>query len=574
MIKTIAVLAKNDKGKLASIFIVSMLEAFFSFIPLVVLYFILCDIIDDTFSFELLGIYTAIIAGSALLRICFSYLSITYSRNNGNKMVKRLRMRIGEHIRKLPLGYFNATDMGELSAGLLDNVNKIEMITAMILPEIVSTLSLSLMVAAGLFWVEPRMALATVVTMPISLCILIWAGRIMAVRGKALYASSFRLSSALLEFVSGIKFIKSFNRSSKKLDELVERMADFKEKSLRTEGTLSPVMVMAGISIDLGLVMIIMIGSYLMIGGSLSGKTFIVFLVVSSRFFDNLKSLSVNYVKVKYLGIAGKAVRRILAEKIPSGNDAPQLKRHDIEFDNVRFSYDEKEVVRGVNLYIKENTLTAFVGPSGSGKTTLAHLIARFYDPASGGITIGGHRLTRMDPEAVLKNISMVFQKVFLFNDTIYNNIKIGRPGATREEITAAARKAGAHEFIASLPNGYDTLVGENGATLSGGEQQRISIARAVVKDAPIVLLDEATASLDPENEIFIQKAVSNLLENKTVIVIAHRLKTVKDADKIVVLNNGRIEEEGVHESLLSRGGLYRRMWDKQQAGSGWQIKS
>ena len=572
MIKTIAVLARDNKAKLATIFAISVFEAIFSFIPLVVMYFILCDIIDQTFSFHGLSIYSAIIAGSALFRVCFSYLSITYSRNNGNVMVRQLRMRLGEHIRKLSLGFFNSTDMGELSSGLLDNVNKIEMIVALILPEIISTLSLSLMVAAGLFFVDPKMALATLITMPVSLVILVYARRLMAVRGKALYASSFQLSSALLEFVNGIKFIKSFNRSQKKLDDLTSRMADFKEKSLRTEGTLSPVMVLAGISIDLGLVLIILIGSHLLIGGSLTGKTFIVFLVVSSRFFDNLKSLSVNYIKVKYLGIAGRGVRRILGEAIPSGSDTSAVDRHDIEFDDVRFSYNTKEVIKGVDLCIKENTLTAFVGPSGSGKTTMAHLIARFYDPSSGDITIGGRRLTSMDPEAVLKNVSMVFQKVSLFNDTIYNNIKTGRPGATDADIVAAAKRANAHDFITALPKGYDTLVGENGATLSGGEQQRISIARAIVKDAPIVLLDEATASLDPENEIFIQNAITQLLKDKTVVVIAHRLKTVKDADKIVVLNDGHVEETGSHDDLLRQDGLYRRMWEKQQASSGWQI--
>jgi ATP-binding cassette, subfamily B, bacterial IrtB/YbtQ len=349
MIKTLAVLAKDNKAKLATIFLISVFEAFFSFIPLVVMYFILCDIIDQTFSFEELGVYTAIIAGSALFRVFFSYLGITYSRNNGNVMVKQLRMRIGEHIRKLSLGYFNSKDMGELSAGLLDNVNKIEMITALILPEIISTFSLSLMVAAGLFFVEPKMALATIITMPVSLAVLVYAEKLMGERGKALYASSFQLSSALLEFVSGIKFIKSFNKSQKKLDDLIARMADFREKSLRTEGALSPVMVLAGISIDLGLVMIIMMGTHLLIGGSITGKTFIVFLVVSSRFFDNLKSLSVNYVKVKYLGIAGRNVRRILGEEIPSGNELSEPVCRDIRFEDVHFSYGEKETIKGIN---------------------------------------------------------------------------------------------------------------------------------------------------------------------------------------------------------------------------------
>ncbi len=574
MFKIIALLAKNNKPKILQMVLVSVFEALFGFVPLIVLYLLLCNIIDNTFSFQKLLGYTVILMASALLRGFCSYLNVTVSRNNGTLMVKDLRLRLGEHIRKLSMGFFDSHDVGELSGKVLENVNKMEMILTMMLPEIISTFALSFLVATGLFFIEPRMALATLITMPLALYIMTWAKKIMSTRGKALYQASFRLADSLLEFINGIKYIKSFNNSQKKLNDLIARMADFKENSLRTEGTLSPVMVLAGIVIDIGIVSVFLMGSYFLIGGSITAKVFIIFLIISSRFFDNLKSLSVNYIKVKYLGIAGKSVQDILAIEVPEGNEKPQFANHNIMFNNVSFAYNSKSVLSNINLEIKENTMTAFVGPSGSGKTTMANLIARFYDPQSGVISMGNHDIKTVDPETILHQTSMVFQKVFLFRDTIYNNIKMGKPEATELEVMAAAKKANAHDFIMQLPDGYNTLVGENGATLSGGEQQRISIARAILKNAPIVILDEATASLDPENEIYIQNAISNLLKDKTVIVIAHRLKTIRNADKIVLINQGQIETEGTHDYLLKNSSLYRRMWECQNSTIGWEIEN
>lgn len=574
MFKTIALLAQNNKSKIIQMAAISIAEALFGFVPLIVLYFLLCNIIDHSFTADKLLIYTSILIGSTLFRGLFSFLNVSVSRKNGTLMVKDLRLRLGEHIRKLSLGFFDSHDVGELSGKVLENVNKMEMILTMMLPEIISTFSLSFLVAAGLFFIEPRMAVATLITMPIALYVMTWAKKIMNTRGKAMYKTSFRLADSLLEFVNGIKYIKSFNNSQKKLNDLISRMDDFRKDSLRTEGTLSPVMVLAGIFIDIGIVSIILMGAYFLIGGSISAKVFIIFLIISSRFFDNLKSLSVNYIKVKYLGIAGKSVQEIFNIKPPKGDAKPEFSNHNITFDKVTFAYNEKPVLNAIDLSIKENTMTAFVGSSGSGKTTLANLIARFYDPQSGKITIGGHDIKSIDPEIVLQQISMVFQKVFLFRDTIYNNIKMGKPDASREEIERAARKANAHDFIMQLPNGYETLVGENATNLSGGEQQRISIARAILKNAPIVLLDEATASLDPENEIFIQEAISNLLKDKTIIVIAHRLKTIKHADKIVVLNHGTIEATGVHTDLLESNTQYKTMWDNQGSAVGWEFEN
>lgn len=575
MFKTLQMIANYNNKKLVKIGSISVMEAIFSSLPFLVLYLILCDIIDKCFTMEKFVIYTLIVLGTALFRIVFSFLNVVVTRAEGTFMIKDLRLRLGEHIRKLSIGFFNTHDIGELSNKILNNVNQIEIIVTMLLPQIVATVVLSALVAIQLFFIDPRMALAMLITIPLAFCIMVWARSIMAKQGRALLLSSQKLANSLLEFINGIKFIKSFNASQKKFHDLVDRMDDFRAKSLKTEGRLSPVMVFAGISIDFGLVILILTGSFLITGGSLSGKTFLIFIIISSRFFENLKGLSINYVKVKYLSIAGETVQNILDEKLLSGTgNSCEFDNHNIEFNDVGFSYHDVEVLKNVNLQIEAKKLTAFVGPSGSGKTTMTNLIARFFDVNKGYITIGGNRIDEIDPETVLGQVSIVFQDVILFRDTIYNNIKIGKHNATREDVIAAAKKANCHDFISKLPKGYDTMVGENGANLSGGEQQRLSIARAILKDAPIILLDEATASLDPENEIFIQNAISQLLKNKTIIVIAHRLKTIKAADKIVVFEDGRIREEGTHAQLLKNENLYHQMWTTQQSAVGWKIEN
>lgn len=409
--------------------------------------------------------------------------------------------------------------------------------------------------------------------MPLALGLLVWAKRIMSNRGKELYHSSSVLANAIIEFVSGIKFIKSFNNSQKKINDLTDKMADFKGKSLKAEGTLSPVMTLSGISIDFGLVMLILMGAYFMVGGNLTGKTLIIFIVISSRFFENLKDISLNYVKIRYLLIAGQTIQNLFSEKQLYGEELElDAKKQDIVFNNVSFGYNGTKVLDNISTTIPSNSMTALVGPSGSGKSTMANLIARFYDVDNGNISIGDRNIRDIAPENLLRNISMVFQKVILFKDTIYNNIRIGKQSASCEEVLEASKRANCHDFISKLPDGYDTMIDENGCNLSGGEQLRLSVARAMLKDAPIVLLDEATSSLDPENEFFIQEAISNLLERKTVIVIAHRLKTIREAEKIIVLNNNTIQEEGTHDELLDKHGLYNHMWETQKDAVGWQV--
>lgn len=575
MLKVLKMISNNNNRRLYKVTIISTLEAIFGSIPFCVLYFTLSSIIDQNFTAEKAHIYVLIIGISATLRAILSFYSINFARKDGSIMIRDLRLRIGEHIRKLPLGFFNKNDIGSLSNKTLECINRLEMLITIFLTELASTVVLTIFVGIVLAFIDIKMVWTVLITIPIAYAMLLISRKIMGLHGNALYESSNQLSDGLLEFVQGIKFIKSFNSSNKKLNDLVQKMNDFRIKSLNIEGNLSPVMVLTGITIDFGLVLLILIGSYQMIGGTLNAKTFIIFMIISSRYFENLKTLAINSIKIKYLMIAGNNVQSILNEKVLSGTKTDvHFSNHDIKFNNVSFSYESTEVLKDINLNIKEKTLTAFVGPSGSGKTTMTHLIARFFDPNNGNITIDGHKIKEIDAERLLQEVSMVFQNVILFRDTIYNNILIGKPNATHAEVIQAAKKSNSHDFITKLPNGYDTLVGENGSTLSGGEQQRISIARAILKNAPIVLLDEATASLDPENEIFIQNAITELLKNKTIIVIAHRLKTIKNADQIVVFENGMIKEKGTHNELLKHKKKYYDMWETQQNAIGWQVNN
>jgi ATP-binding cassette subfamily B protein len=319
-----------------------------------------------------------------------------------------------------------------------------------------------------------------------------------------------------------------------------------------------------------GLGLVALMGVFLLSGGSLGVIQFITFILISAKIYAPLIIVLTLLWEFFYFLVSSRRMREVRNEPVMGGDEAAVISRYDIELEDVSFAYGKDDVIKNVSLFIPQGTLTAFVGPSGSGKTTLSRLIARFWDVREGKIRIGGVDIRGIDPETLMRYMSFVFQDVVLFNDTVMNNIRIGREGAGEEDVYAAARKARCDEFIRATPKGYDTVIGENGAALSGGERQRISIARAFLKDAPILLLDEATASLDPENDALIQEAVAELVKNRTVIVIAHRLRGALGADKIAVLDKGGLVEEGAPRELLACGGLFARLYSIQQESLGW----
>ena len=380
-------------------------------------------------------------------------------------------------------------------------------------------------------------------------------------------------SSRMIEYIQGIRLIRAFNLNGNKFERLEHAFRELKRESIYLEAAPAPTITLASTLLNGGLVLIMLLGFSMLLDAQVSIPVYIMFLLAGSAIYAPLINAMTFIALINYMKLSAERIDALCNTPVLPEGTIEEVTGSEIEFRNVDFSYDEDiPVLRDVSLVIPEKRLTALVGPSGSGKTTLTRLIARFWDVNKGEILLGGRNVRDYTLHTLMQQISIVFQDVYLFNDTIYNNIRVGRETATQEEIEAAARKAQCHEFITAMPDGYDTLVGEGGSTFSGGEKQRISIARAILKDAPIVLLDEATASLDPENEVHIQDAINDLVKEKTVVIIAHRLGTLVNADNIVVINQGRVVQQGKHQTLLEEGGLYRNLWQEQQRVKRWKF--
>ncbi len=481
------------------------------------------------------------------------------------------RLNLAEHLRKLSLGFLSRRDPGDLSSMLITDFAMAETGISHHLPQLMGALVMPVLAFSSLLWIDWRMATAMFIALPLAIGILLLSTMVQRKVSGQQIAAKINAGNRLEEYLQGLRVMKAYNLQGEKFIRLKQAFSELRRACIKQEAIIGPFMLFSITLVRAGLTLMILCGSYLLIGGELSILTFVMFLVVGSRVFDPLTSALTQFAEFRYYSIAGGRILKLMNEPEMKGNaEAPHC--GDFEFHNVSFGYHDREVLHNLNLSMQQGTLTALVGPSGSGKSTLMKLCARFYDPQQGYITYGGKDISQIEPETLMKQLSMVFQEVYLFQDTIKNNIRFGRTEATDEEIIAAAKQACCHEFITRLPKGYDTPVGEGGCTLSGGEKQRISIARAILKEAPVILLDEATASLDPENEVEVQRAINTLIAGRTVIVIAHRLKTIKNASQIVVLENGRIAEQGKHNELIKKQGLYANLWSIQEKTMGWSI--
>lgn len=481
------------------------------------------------------------------------------------------RIRLAEHLRKLSLGFLSQRDPGDLSSMMITDFTMAETGISHHLPQLMGALVMPILAFLSLLWIDWRMSLAMFLALPFALLVL-WLCTIVqrSLSGRQI-AAKINAGNRLEEYLQGIRVMKAYNLLGDRFVRLRDAFGELRRACIRQEALLGPFVMLSVTLVRAGLTLMILCGTYLLLGGELSLLTFVLFLVVGSRVFDPLTSALTNFAEFRYFSIAGGRILSLMNEPEMQGDsEAPES--GDITLQDVSFAYQQKETLHDINLTMKRGTLTALVGPSGSGKSTLMKLCARFYDPQKGAVLFNGIPMTELEPESLMRYISMVFQDVYLFQDTIRNNIRFGKSDASEEEIIAVAKKACCHDFIMRLPKGYDTMVGEGGCTLSGGEKQRLSIARAMLKNAQVVLLDEATASLDPENEVEVQQAINTLIEGRTVIVIAHRLKTIREAEQIVVLENGRIAENGCHEELIGRKGLYYKLWSIQEKTMGWQI--
>ena len=506
------------------------------------------------------------------------------------------RISLAEHLRRLSLGFLSRHDPGDLSSMLITDFAMAETGISHHLPQLMGALVMPILAFLSLLWIDWRMAVAMFVSLPFA-CLILWLSTFAQNQlSGAQINAKIEAGNRLEEYLQGIRVMKAYNLLGSRFIRLRDAFLCLKRTAIRQEALLGPFVILSITIVRAGLTLMVVCGAYLLLKGELNVLTFVMFLIVGSRVFDPLTSALTNFTEFRYFSIAGGRILSLMKEPEQSGSrQAPES--GDITFEHVSFAYQDKaaiereqsdacidsaereqarpkvkEVLHDISCQFQKDTLTALVGPSGSGKSTLMKLCARFYDPQQGRVLYNGVPMNECEPESLMRHVSMVFQDVYLFQDTIAGNIRFGKPDATDAEIEEAARQACCHDFIIRLPQGYDTMVGEGGCTLSGGEKQRLSIARAILKNAPIILLDEATASLDPENEVSVQRAIDTLIKGRTVIVIAHRLKTIKNANQILVLNHGRIVEQGRHADLMAKDGLYARLWNIQKKALGWQV--
>ncbi|MFR8002885.1 MAG: ABC transporter ATP-binding protein [Hydrogeniiclostridium sp.] len=575
IIRRVLRLSGNLSKRIWGSFICGFLESMFGLLPIAAVFLVLIELQNgQPITGQTWGIVIGLIAGGLILRMIFKYLVYRLQSTAGFEFVARERIALGDRLRNVPMGFFHDNSVGDITATVTTDLNFLENYSMHILDK-VTTGVLSMIVMAGcILAFDWRIGLIFVAGILLSFPIYSH----MQKKGKALSAKRQKIQSeavaATLEYVQGISVVKSFNMCDKNLSDIEDAYESNAAASYGVERVFTPLNMTYSMVFRISACMIMLCAGILAVGGDLSFANHAVILIASFTLFNPIEVMGQMTTMIRTMDAALDRVERIKQAKKndENGRDIP-LDSFDIGFEHVSFAYENgNPILKDVSFSIPQGSMTAIVGPSGGGKTTITRLIARFWDVQEGSITIGGHDVKEFTCDSLLKNMSMVFQNVYLFHDTIENNIKFGCPDATHEQVVEAAKKACCHDFISALPQGYDTVIGEGGSTLSGGEKQRISIARAMLKDAPIILLDEATASVDPENEVHLQQAISALVKNKTLIVIAHRLSTIRDADQILVVDNGKIVEKGVHAELIQQKGIYQKFWNIRQKARNWKL--
>lgn len=486
--------------------------------------------------------------------------------------VKTTRLSLAERLRKLPLGYFGKRDLADLIETIMGDVNRMEHVWSHVLGYLYGAYISTAIIAVCLLVYDWRLAIACLWGVPVAFGLLFGSRKIAARNAERTKKAAVRVSDGIQEALENVREIRATNQEERYLNGLNQKIDEHERVTIQGELGTGLFVNAASVIMRLGVATTILVGANLILSGSIDFMLLFLFLLVITRVYAPFDQSLALIAEMFVSQVSADRMNEIYDTPTAEGAEKFEPKGHDIVFEHVGFSYDEKEVLHDVSFTAKEGEVTALVGPSGSGKSTCARLAARLWDISKGVIRVGGVDISTIDPEVLLRDYSMVFQDVVLFDDTVMENIRLGKRGATDEEVRAAAKAANCDEFVHRLPQGYNTPIGENGAKLSGGERQRISIARALLKDAPIVLLDEATASLDVENETRVQGALSRLLVGKTVLVIAHRMRTVEAADKIIVLADGRVAEEGTPAELMNKNGLYHRMVDLQRQSAGWRL--
>ncbi len=483
------------------------------------------------------------------------------------------RISLAEKLRQLPLSFFGKRDLADLTNTIMGDCTALEHAFSHAVPQLFGAILSTLIITLGLLYIDWRMGLAVLWVIPVAFFMIMVSKYWQNKAELKHYQAKLACADAIQECLETIQDIKSCSMKERYLAELDRKLDAAEQAHIYSELTTGSVVTSAQAVLRLGLASVVLVGGGLLTAGKTDLLTYLLFLIAASRLYEPLSGTLANIAEIFFVEIPLNRMRAIESEPVQHGKKDYSLKDYDIKFDRVAFSYHRGEpVLKNVSFVAKQGEVTALVGPSGGGKSTAGKLAARFWDADSGMITLGGQDITAIDPEALLKNYAIVFQDVTLFNDMVMENIRLGKLAATDEEVKTAAGLAMCDEFIARLPMGYNTVIGENGSVLSGGERQRISIARAILKNAPVILLDEATASLDVENETKIQAALTELIENKTVLIIAHRMRTVATADQIVVLSDGCVAQQGKPADLLKQDGLYRHMVAIQTQNMDWSL--
>ena len=541
-------------------------------VPIALLYYMVKDYMEGNLAGKGFWYVAGIVVTFVLIAVT------TYIQYNATFLATYIesgvrRITLAEKLRKIPLSFFGKKDLSDLTSTIMADCAQMETASSHFVPELVGACISTTIVAIGLFFFDWRMAMAALWVLPISFIIVACSGRVQRSLNKKQMNLKMACADGIQEGLESARDLRAYNSQEEYMEGLDKKIKAVEKHAIVTELGTAVFVGSSQMILKLGIGTVALVGGILLAKGELDVITFFMFLMVVSRIYDPMQVSLQNLAAIIATGVQSSRLDEILSHEVQGGTRKMDNKGYDIEFSNVGFSYESGEtVLNDVSFVAKQGEVTALIGPSGGGKTTVSRLASRFWDVNQGTITVGGMDISKIDPETLMSLYSIVFQDVTLFNNTVMENIRIGKMDATDEEVIAAAKLAHCDEFAEKLADGWDTMIGENGSELSGGERQRISIARAFLKDAPIILLDEATASLDVDNETMIQESLSRLIKDKTVMIIAHRMRTVADADKIVVLKDGTVAENGSPEALEKQGGIYANMVKTQLLARDWKL--
>lgn len=567
--------ALSEKGAkdMIKAFVACTLSYIVLMMPVGLLYYLVGDLMQNNIGGRNITFYVIGIILCLLLIFITTYFqyNATFFATYMESGVRRISL--GEKLRKLPLSFFGKRDLSDLTSTIMADCYTLETASSHWIPELVGSIISTVIVAISLFFIDWRMAIAALWVLPVSFTIVLLSSKVQYTLGKKQMNVKMACADGIQECLECVRDLKANNAEAEYMRGLDVKIKNVEKRAFISELGTGIFVVSAQMLLKLGISTVALMGGIFLVDGSLDILTFFMFLLLVSRLYDPMQMSLQNLAAIISANIQCERMNEILDHETQIGSEQLTNKGYDIVFDHVAFAYDNKEtVLKEVSFIAKQGEVTALIGPSGGGKTTVSRLAARFFDISKGKITVGGMDVSKIDPETLMTLYSIVFQDVTLFNNTVMENIRIGRKSATDEEVIQAAKLAHCDEFAEKLPKRWNAMIGENGSELSGGERQRISIARAFLKDAPIILLDEATASLDVENETVIQESLSNLIKNKTVLIIAHRMRTVAGADKIVVLKDGIVAEQGRPDKLAKEGKIYKHMTEMQLEAASWRI--